>query len=86
MFYITERLKEIINVGDVKVAPSRLEAVLLSHPKIVDAAVIGTPDRALGQVPKAFVVRKEDILVEEIQEYVANKVSMIDYCSRQALQ
>jgi len=40
-FYITERLIELINVRGYKVAPAELEAILLQHPSISDAAVIG---------------------------------------------
>lgn len=55
-FYIVDRLKELIKVNGFQVAPAELEARLLQHPDIVDAAVIGIPDDEAGERPKAFVV------------------------------
>ena len=56
-------------------APAELEAVLVSHPKIADAAVTSVPDERQGEAPKAFVVKKEDSLTDmEIHEFMANKV------------
>ncbi len=74
-FYITDRLKELIKVKGFQVAPAELEAVLLTHPKIADAAVIGVPDERQGESPKAFVVKKEAGLSErEVTEFLASKV------------
>ena len=58
-----------------QVAPAELEALLTSHPKIDDAAVIGIPDEKAGELPKAFVVPKGDITPEEITAFVAEKVA-----------
>ena len=75
LFYITDRLKELIKVKGLQVAPAELEALLLTHPKIADVAVIGTPNEWLGEAPKAFVVRKDGSLSEkEVEEFVAEKV------------
>ena len=54
--YITDRLKELIKYKGFQVAPAELEAELLTHPGIADAAVIGAPDPEAGEVPMAFVV------------------------------
>ena len=43
-FYIVDRLKELIKYKGLQVAPAELEALLLAHPAIADAAVIGSPD------------------------------------------
>ena len=59
-FYIVDRLKELIKVNGFQVAPAELEARLLQHDAIVDAAVIGIPDEEAGERPKAFVVLKPD--------------------------
>ena len=57
-------------------APAELEALLLTHPQITDAAVIGVPNERLGEAPRAFVVKKGDAELAEsdIQEFVAAKV------------
>ena len=59
LWYIVDRKKELIKVRAWQVAPPELEAVLLSHPGIADAAVIGVQfSRDAGQLPRAYVVRK----------------------------
>ncbi|QJU53211.1 AMP-binding protein [Herbiconiux sp. KACC 21604] len=58
VFTIVDRLKELIKYKGYQVAPAVLEAVLLAHPQIADAAVIGVPDDDGQEVPKAFVVRR----------------------------
>ncbi|MGH2514631.1 MAG: AMP-binding protein, partial [Ktedonobacterales bacterium] len=54
--YIVDRVKELIKYNAYQVAPAELEAVLLTHPAIADAAVIPSPDEQAGEVPKAFIV------------------------------
>ena len=58
-----------------QVAPAELEAVLLSHPKIMDAAVIGIPDHDAGELPKALVVPRGGVTPSEILTFVAEKVA-----------
>ncbi|MCS5713428.1 AMP-binding protein [Herbiconiux sp. CPCC 205716] len=58
VYAIVDRLKELIKYKGYQVAPAVLEAVLLSHPDVVDAAVVGVPDDDAQEVPKAFVVRR----------------------------
>ena len=53
------RVKELIKFKGLQVAPAELEAALLSHPAVADAAVIGVPDVEAGEIPKAFVVLKK---------------------------
>ncbi|MBK8429839.1 MAG: 4-coumarate--CoA ligase family protein [Chloroflexi bacterium] len=74
-FYIVDRLKELIKYKGFQVAPAELEALLLSHPAVADAAVIPSPDEEAGEVPKAFIVRKGEVTAEEIQEWVAKQVA-----------
>jgi acyl-CoA synthetase (AMP-forming)/AMP-acid ligase II len=74
-FFIVDRAKELIKYKGFQVAPAELEAVLLSHPMIADAAVIPCPDEEAGEVPKAFVVLKGEASAEEIKEYVAERVA-----------
>lgn len=81
-FTAVDRLKELIKYKGYQVAPAELEALLLEHEKIADAAVVGVPDEEGGEAPKAFVVlRKEsggapaELSAEEIIEYVASRVA-----------
>ncbi|EHA27955.1 hypothetical protein CBS147343_1532 [Aspergillus niger] len=60
-WYIVDRKKELIKVRGFQVAPPELEAVLLAHPLIVDAAVIGLRDVVPGtELPRAYVVRRPE--------------------------
>ena len=54
-----------------------MEAILRTHPDILEAAVIGIPDVRCGEVPKAFVVIKKDSKIneEEVKEFMKGKVS-----------
>ena len=53
---IVDRIKELIKYKGFQVAPAELEALIVTHPAIVDVAVIGVPDPEAGEVPKAFIV------------------------------
>ncbi|SDC97355.1 fatty-acyl-CoA synthase [Cupriavidus sp. YR651] len=52
------RLKDVFRVGGENVAPAEVEQVLLSHPAVATAQVVGVPDARLGEVPAAFVTLK----------------------------
>ncbi|KAL1209393.1 4-coumarate--CoA ligase-like 8 [Cardamine amara subsp. amara] len=73
--YIVDRMKELIKYKGYQVPPAELEALLLNHPEILDAAVIPFPDREAGQYPMAYVVRKPESNVCEKQ--------LIDFISKQ---
>ena len=72
---VVDRLKELIKYKAFQVAPAELEAILLSHPAVADAAVIPSPDEEAGEVPKAFVVLKDEATPEELVAYVAECVA-----------
>ncbi|MCA1631270.1 MAG: 4-coumarate--CoA ligase family protein [Acidobacteria bacterium] len=76
-FFIVDRKKELIKYKGFQVAPAELEALLLTHPSVADAAVIPSPDEEAGEVPKAFVVLKTDqaATAEELIAFVAARVS-----------
>ncbi|WP_394553339.1 AMP-binding protein [Agromyces sp. MMS24-JH15] len=76
-FHIVDRLKELIKYKGYQVAPAVLEAVLLEHPAIADAAVIGVRDADGQEIPKAFVVAQAgaSISAEEVQAHVAAHVA-----------
>jgi acyl-CoA synthetase (AMP-forming)/AMP-acid ligase II len=63
--FIRDRVKELIKVSGFQVAPAEVEAELLSHPAVADAAVVGRPDEAAGEVPVAFVVRQAGMDLDE---------------------
>ena len=72
---IVDRVKELIKYKAYQVAPAELEALLLTHPAVADAAVIPSPDEEAGEVPKAFVVLKYHFELKELQEFVAARVA-----------
>ena len=73
--FIVDRIKELIKYKGQQVSPVELEAVLITHPKVADAAVIGVPDEEASEVPKGFVVAKEPITAEELMAFVAERVA-----------
>ncbi|CAK8572971.1 unnamed protein product [Lathyrus sativus] len=74
---IVERIKELIKHNGYQVAPAELESVLVSHPLIVDAAVIPVEDEETGQIPMAYVVRRASSQLSEDQviQFVAGQVA-----------
>lgn len=77
MFYVTDRLKELIKVKGFQVAPAELEEIIRSYPDVVDVGVIGVPDSNCGEVPCAYVVPRTNtkLDVEKLQAHVANQVA-----------
>ena len=73
--FIVDRLKELIKYKGYQVPPAELEAVLVSHPKVKDAGVIGVPMDDGGEAPKAFVVADDGVDAEELMAYVAEHVA-----------
>jgi len=74
-FFIVDRIKELIKVKGLQVAPAELEAHLLTHPSVADVAVIPVPDDAAGEVPKAFVVKSASVGLEENDRLVAREIA-----------
>ena len=74
---IVDRVKELIKYKGFQIAPAELEALLLTHPKIADAAVIGVPDEEAGERPRAFIVPRPDaeISAEEITAFTGEHVA-----------
>jgi acyl-CoA synthetase (AMP-forming)/AMP-acid ligase II len=62
---ITDRLKDMYISGGFNVYPAEVEQSLARHPGVVEAAVVGVPDRRLGEVGKAFVVRRDPSLTAD---------------------
>ncbi|KIW05451.1 uncharacterized protein PV09_03340 [Verruconis gallopava] len=65
IIHILDRLKEMIKVKGIQVAPAELEDLLLGHSKVEDVAVLGIPDDYSGELPKAYVVLKPDVSKSE---------------------
>jgi acyl-CoA synthetase (AMP-forming)/AMP-acid ligase II len=72
---IVDRLKELIKVDGLQVAPAELEALLMGHPAVADAAVIGLPDSRHGEVPVATVVAHGDVDTAALIAWAADQVS-----------
>lgn len=76
--FIVDRLKELIKYKGYQVPPAELEGVLLTHPGVADAAVLGVVDTESGEeIPKAYVVRQPDsaVTATEIMDFVAAQVA-----------
>lgn len=88
-FYIIDRLKDMIICGGYKVWPREVEEVLYRHPKVRMAMVIGVPDDFYGEVPKAFIVPKDQagmVTPDEIRIFCKQTVApykmprIIEFC------
>lgn len=76
-FFIVDRLKELIKYNGYQVPPAEIESLLLQHPKISDAGVIGVPNERAGELALAFVVTQpgQKITADEIIQFVASQAS-----------
>jgi len=74
--YVVDRLKELIKYRGYQVPPAELEALLLQHPAVADAAVIPAPDPNAGEIPKAFVVKVAgaEVTAGQLMSYVSERV------------
>jgi len=75
--FIADRLKELIKYNGFQVAPAELEGLLINHPEILDAGVVGLPHGEVGELPLAFVVKKpgSHITELEIKKYISGTCS-----------
>ncbi|KAG0649437.1 4-coumarate-ligase isoform [Hyphodiscus hymeniophilus] len=78
MVTITDRIKEMVKVKGIGVAPAELEDLLLGHPHVEDCAVLGVKDDYSGEKPKAYIMRKtgapeEKALGQALLDYVKEK-------------
>ena len=74
-FTIVDRVKELIKYKGMQVAPAELEAILLAHTSIADAAVIPVSDPEAGEIPKAFIVARAPLTADEVMKFIAERVS-----------
>ncbi|MGY1615345.1 AMP-binding protein [Geodermatophilus sp. SYSU D00691] len=73
--FVVDRVKELIKVSGFQVAPAELEALLVTHPGVLDAAVIGRPDARTGERPVAFVVPRGTLDPAELVEWAAARTA-----------
>ncbi|XP_078487314.1 luciferin 4-monooxygenase-like [Ciona intestinalis] len=78
--YVTDRIKDVFKTPEgLQVFPSEIISLLLIHPKIVDAGVIGVPSNvgSPGEVPKAFIVKAKDttLTLDDVIQFVKDKVA-----------
>ncbi|GAY44127.1 4-coumarate--CoA ligase-like 1 [Citrus sinensis] len=75
--FIVDRIKELIKYKGFQVAPAELEAILLTHPSVEDAAVVSLPDEEAGEIPAACVVMNPNAKESEddIMDFVASNVA-----------
>jgi long-chain acyl-CoA synthetase len=80
-FFIVDRKKDMIIRGGYNVYPREIEEVLYEHPSVLEAAVIGLPDAALGEEVGAAVVRRpgSDVDAEEIRAFVKERIAAYKY-------
>ncbi|PLK27184.1 long-chain fatty acid--CoA ligase [Novosphingobium sp. TH158] len=73
---VVDRIKDMIAVGGFKVFPSQVEHVLLEHPAIKEALVIGLPDELMGERPRAFVTLLEQAAesADELRDWINQRV------------
>lgn len=75
-FIIIDRLKELIKVKGFQVAPSELEDLIRQHEGVVEVAVTGIPDERAGELPRAYVIRKNrKVQEQDIMRFVAAQVA-----------
>ena len=75
--WVLDRKKELIKYKGFQVPPAELEGLLIEHPAVADAAVIGKADEESGEIPKAYVVRVSgsELSSEALISYIAGKVA-----------
>ncbi|KAL1479083.1 hypothetical protein MTO96_052160, partial [Rhipicephalus appendiculatus] len=78
-FFVVERLKSIIKFREFRVFPHEVEAILSTHPAVIEACVVGVPDETVNEAPTAFVVRRKNdrgeplVTEQELVDLVASK-------------
>ncbi len=82
--YLTGRIKDLINRGGEKIAPSAVEAALLSHPEVLDAAAFGVPDETYGERVEAAVTRTHGsrLTQSRLRKYAADRLSSTELPDR----
>ena len=72
---VVDRLKELIKVNAFQVAPAEVEAVIVGHPAVADAAIVGAPDERTGETPVAYVVTTRPVEPERLTEWIDQRLA-----------
>jgi acyl-coenzyme A synthetase/AMP-(fatty) acid ligase len=83
-FWFVGRADDVIKASGYRIGPFEVESVLIEHPAVAEAAVVGHPDPVRGTVVKAFIIlapgfKGSDKLTEEIQEFVKKQTAPYKY-------
>ncbi|MDT8274028.1 MAG: AMP-binding protein, partial [Desulfomonilia bacterium] len=83
-FYIVDRAKDMYRSGGENVYPAEIEKILVTHPKVSMAAIIGVPDEKWGEVGMAFIVPMagEELTEREILEFLKGKIAKYKFPSK----
>ncbi|HEX2241012.1 MAG TPA: long-chain fatty acid--CoA ligase [Actinomycetota bacterium] len=76
-YYLVDRKRDLIIVSGFNVFPSEIESILLQHPKVAEAAVIGAPHAYTGEAVKAYVVPKSgsELSANELERFVEDRLA-----------
>jgi acyl-CoA synthetase (AMP-forming)/AMP-acid ligase II len=72
---VVDRLKELIKVNAFQVAPAEVEAVIVGHPAVADAAIVGAPDARTGETPIAYIVANRDVAPECLRAWIDERLA-----------
>ncbi|XP_069114739.1 probable 4-coumarate--CoA ligase 1 [Argopecten irradians] len=74
-YFVVDRLKDIIKYKGYQISPTYIESILTSHPAVMEAAIVGIPCDEMGEIPRAYVVKKSQVTAEELVKHVNDQVS-----------
>ena len=76
-YYLVDRVKDMYKSGGENVAPTEVERVIITHPDVIDVAVVGVPDPRWGEVGRAFVVARPGatLTLEDLREFCAGQIA-----------
>ncbi|MHB8917577.1 MAG: class I adenylate-forming enzyme family protein [Desulfocucumaceae bacterium] len=77
--YIVDRKKDMLICSGYNIYPREVEEVLFTHPAVLEVAVVGIPDSAKGEIPKAFIVLKPDMQAEAADIIAFCKERLVAY-------
>ena len=85
-FTIHDRKKNMIVSGGENIYPAEIERVLLDHPSVAEAAVIGVPDPRWQEVPVAFVVRRDAVAADDVRAHLTRPARPLQGAARHRLR